>query len=83
VAEQWMDWRRIGPLAEQDHALIAEEIRADTRELYSTEGSLNSILMDQAERGGGPVGGAMPTRGLKHFFQQRLAFLLNHPDLRR
>ncbi|MGB7219064.1 MAG: CotH kinase family protein [Vicinamibacterales bacterium] len=83
VAEVWMDWGRIGPIAERAHALIADDVRADTHKLYSTNGFLNSILMDNGDPGGGPVAGALPNRSLKNFFEQRRAYLLNHPDVKR
>jgi spore coat protein CotH len=37
IAETWLDWSRIGPLAEQYRALIAADVKRDTRKLYSTE----------------------------------------------
>jgi spore coat protein CotH len=63
LAEKWLDWNRLGPLAEQYHALIAGDVRADTRKLDSTEAFRNSV-----------TNGA----GLKTFAEKRRAFLLNH-----
>ena len=37
IADRWMDWKTIGPLAQRYQALIADEVAADTRKLYSTD----------------------------------------------
>jgi hypothetical protein len=37
IAEQHLDWKTLGPRAEQLQALIVEDVKADTRKLYSTE----------------------------------------------
>ena len=43
IAEKWLDWSRLGPVAEQYHSLIAEDVKADTRKLDSTEAFLNGL----------------------------------------
>jgi hypothetical protein len=37
IAERWLDWRTLGPVAARYHALIAPAVRADTKKLYTTE----------------------------------------------
>src|SRR5439155_758338 len=37
IAEKWLDWNKLGPIAQQYHALIAEHVKADTRKLDPTE----------------------------------------------
>jgi hypothetical protein len=37
IAEQWLDWKRLGPLAQQYRTLIDGAVKADTRRLYSYE----------------------------------------------
>jgi hypothetical protein len=37
IAEGWLDWKKLGPLAKSYQAVIADEVRLDTRKLYSTE----------------------------------------------
>ena len=37
IAQKWLDWNRLGPLARQYQAVIREEVKLDTRKLYSTE----------------------------------------------
>jgi hypothetical protein len=36
IAERQLDWSAVGPRARQYQALIAEDVKADTRKLYST-----------------------------------------------
>jgi hypothetical protein len=38
IAEKWLDWDKLGPIAKCYHDLIADDIKADTKKLYSTEG---------------------------------------------
>jgi hypothetical protein len=33
IATKWLDWQRLGPVAEGYHALIAADVKADTRKL--------------------------------------------------
>ena len=72
IAEKHLDWSKLGPIAEKYHALIAAEVKADTRKLESTEGFLKGLTED-ASGGNGPGGGAI---GLKNFADQRRAYLL-------
>jgi len=37
VAEKWLDWKRLGPIAQQRQSLIAAEVKADARKLDSFE----------------------------------------------
>ena len=37
VAERWLDWNKLGPLAKRYQAVIADEVKLDTRKLYSSE----------------------------------------------
>ena len=38
VADTWLDWNRIGPIARKYHDLIADDVKVDTRKLYTNEG---------------------------------------------
>jgi spore coat protein CotH len=38
IADTWLDWNKLGPLAAKYHELIAEDVRIDTRKLYTNEG---------------------------------------------
>jgi hypothetical protein len=51
IAERWLDWKVLGPMAQQYNDLIAADVKADTRKIYSTEafesgldGSLKSFV---------------------------------------
>ena len=74
MASTWLDWNKLGPLAERYHALIAPEVKADTRNLVSTE-DFNRSLTEDLTAGRGP-GGRI---SLKNFADQRRVFLLKQP----
>lgn len=63
IAERWLDWEVLGPLAEGLQSLIAEDVEIDTRKLYSYE-QFQSAL----------DGGA---NSLRSFVEQRRAYLLS------
>ena len=76
IAENWLDWNKLGPIAERHHALIAHDVKIDTRKLDSNEAFEQSLSGEfEAE---GPRG---RERGvsLKEFADQRREYLLNHP----
>ena len=60
IAEKWLDWNRLGPMATQYHALIADEVKADTRKLDSFEAFQQGVAGDAAPAAGfrGPGGGS-------------------------
>ncbi len=62
IAQKHMDWKTLGPRVQQLQALIAEDVKKDTRKLYSTEAF-------KAETDG-------DERSLKSFIEKRRAFLL-------
>lgn len=37
IASRWLNWSRLGPMARRYQALIAEDVRSDTRKLYPFE----------------------------------------------
>lgn len=80
MAERWLDWNRLGPVAQAYHTLVAEAVQEDTRKLDSTEAFLSGLAGDAqpAERGFG--GGSKIS--LKRFAEERRAFLLAHPDVK-
>lgn len=71
IAEKWLDWKKLGPLAEQYHSLIAEHVAADTRKLDSTD-HFEKGLAGKLE----PKQGPGAKLSLKDFAGQRRAFLL-------
>jgi hypothetical protein len=81
IATEWLDWKKLGPIAERHHAQIAEAVHADTHKLNSTEAFEKSLTDDIAGEAGGPPGGpggpgGRSTIGLKKFADERRAYLL-------
>jgi hypothetical protein len=62
IAERWLDWKKLGPLAKSYQAVIADEVKLDTRKLYSTE------AFETGLEGG--------EDGLRTFVEARREFLL-------
>ena len=62
IAENWLDWEAMEPLLRGYQALIAEEVRRDTRKLFSTDAFTNALDGE--------------TDSLKGFLDARRAFLL-------
>jgi hypothetical protein len=66
----------MGPLVQQFQSVIAADVKADTRKIFSTEAFTKSITQDNFEPGFGPT--APPSMSLKSFFEQRRAYLLSY-----
>jgi hypothetical protein len=62
IAERWLDWQRLEPVARRHHALIAEAVRADTKKLYTFQ-AFESGVSEGSE-------------SLKSFVLRRRTFLL-------
>ena len=73
ISDKWLDWDKLGPIAEGYHKLIGVEVAADTRKLDSTEDFEKSLTQDIAGKGGGP--GGKGTIALKNFADQRRAYV--------
>src|SRR5262249_3481283 len=58
IAAKWLDWGKLGPLARQYTALIADDVKADTRKLYSADAFLKGVEGDAT-----PAGESGPGRG--------------------
>ncbi len=56
IADKWLDWNRMGPLARQFQAVVAEDMKTDNRKLDSTENFTAGLTKDRAEAAGGPGG---------------------------
>ena len=74
IAKNWLDWNKIGPLTQQWQSLIAADVKADHRKIFSTAAFTKSVTEDNVERGFGPT--APPSMSLKSFVEQRRAYLL-------
>ena len=62
IAEKWLDWNTLGPRVARYQSLIAEDVKVDTRKLYSAEAFTADV------EGG--------ERSLKSFVEKRRAYLL-------
>jgi spore coat protein CotH len=62
IASKWLDWRTLEPLVRQYQSVIAADVVADTRKLYSSEQFTSGV--DQGDS------------SLKSFVERRRAFLL-------
>ena len=78
MAERWLDWNTLGPLAEKYQALIAADLKTDTRKLDSFESFRQGATVDVEGAG---MRGPQQSIGLKNFADQRRAFLLDHPEV--
>lgn len=77
VAQKWLDWKQLGPLAQQYQAIIAADVKIDTRKLFPTEAFSRAVTEDHAASlEGGPI--APPDLGMKSFAEQRRAYLLDY-----
>ncbi len=84
IAEKWLTWDKIGPLAKQYQDLIAADIKTDTRKLDTFEAFTNGVAGEAAGgeqfsgfRGRGGMNAA-PSTSLKSFLEQRRAYLLDY-----
>ncbi len=68
IAETWLDWSRLGPIARNFHELIDADVKRDTRKLESYAAFAASLESDE--------------RSLKAFADQRRAFLLSHSEIK-
>lgn len=87
IATDWLDWNKLGPIAEKHHQLIATEVQLDTRKLSSSEAFVKNLSDEVKQEGGGPggpggfggpggPGGGRSVVGIKQFAVERRAFLL-------
>ena len=74
IAQNWMDWKKMGPLVAQWQSLIAADVKSDHRKIFSTEAFTKAVTQDGFEPGFGPT--APPAMSLKSFMEQRRAYLL-------
>ncbi len=76
IAEQWLDWNKLGPVVEQYVTLIEKEIEADTRKLSSFAAFKRAVgrsaeAEPSAER-------RRPQLSLRDFAEKRREYLLNY-----
>ncbi|MBI2689677.1 MAG: CotH kinase family protein [Acidobacteria bacterium] len=79
IATNWLDWKKIEPIAGQYYSLIGPDVKADNRKLYSTEAFEKGLTEETHYSGMGPFGG-QGHMSLKDFIDQRRKFLLDYKD---
>jgi hypothetical protein len=80
IAENWLDWKKLGPIVARHRDLIESEIQLDTRKMSS----LAAFQQSTADGpGAAPAGGGRPTLSLRAFADQRREFLLNHAEVKK
>ncbi len=79
IAENWLDWNKLGPVAKAHHALIAEDVLIDTRKLDSNEAFEQSLSGEFETEG---MRGKQKGISLKEFADQRRDYLLNLPAIK-
>ncbi len=79
ITQKWLDWNKLAPLAQQYQALIAGDVKADTRKLSSFEAFEKGVAEDTEEQG---FRGPRRSVSLKSFVEQRRAHLLGHPAIK-
>jgi spore coat protein CotH len=95
IAENWLQWDKIRPLARQMQSLIEADIKTDNHKLGTTQAFINGL--DQTSSGSGfgdgrgGFGGGRGGRGgfggasmsLKSFVEQRSAYLLGLQQIKQ
>ena len=82
IAEQWLDWDKLGPVVARYRALIEDEIELDTRKLSSLAAFQKSVA-DAAEEPTAKSDNRRPGSGLRAFADQRRKYLLNYRENRK
>ncbi|MFN8855223.1 MAG: CotH kinase family protein, partial [Planctomycetaceae bacterium] len=78
IAEDWLDWKTLGPLVAGYARQIEPELAADTRKLSSLAEFQRSVSADEPQATEGRPGRLT----LRQFADQRRKFLLEHAAIR-
>jgi hypothetical protein len=81
IADKWLDWNKLGPIARQYQAAIAEDVKIDTRKISSTEAFLKGVEGDI--KSGDEAQAKSEANNIKSFAGKRRAYLLNHPEIKK
>ena len=76
IAADSLDWANLGPVVSRARALIADDVKQETRKLDSFE------AFERATADGPVAGGGGRGMSLRAFADARRAFLLNHPQVK-
>lgn len=78
IAEEWLDWNKLGPIVASHAKRIEPELAADTRKLSSLAEFQRSVSDQEPEATEGRPGRLT----LKQFADQRRKFLLGYPAIK-
>jgi hypothetical protein len=81
LAEESLDWKKLGPVVAQYRTLIEKEVEADTRKLATFEAFKRATA--EAPAADGPPQGRGPGLSLRAFAEQRRKYLLEHPEVKK
>ncbi len=79
IAEDSLDWKKLGPVVSQSRKLIEKEVEIDTRKLDSFDAFKRATDDAIPTTGGGGRGGM----NLRAFAEQRQKYLLNNADVKK
>ena len=74
IADESLDWKKLGPVVAGYRKLIQKEVQADTRKLESYESFLQATADDATEGRGREF-------PLRAFADQRRKYLLSYPEI--
>ena len=75
IADDWLDWRKLGPVVAGYRALIEKAVEEDTRKLSSLA-AFRAAVADAAVAESAPRG--RPTMSLRAFADRRRAYLIDY-----
>jgi hypothetical protein len=78
IAENWLDWRKIGPMVRDYQAMIASDVKSDVHKLDTFADFTQYATGVVESQGFGFI--SNPSVSLRTFFDQRRAFLLNYSE---
>lgn len=79
IAEDTMNWNYLGPIATQFHGMIAADVAADTKKIYTTAQFTTNLTASVSVPGS--FGGNVTIPGIQTLIQSRQAYLSTHADL--
>ncbi len=85
IAEDWLDWNRLGPVVARYRTLIDKDVEDDTRKLSSTAAYLKAVADAPEDPAAvpGPGPGRGPSMGLRTFADRRRKYLLSYPEIQK
>ncbi len=82
IAEESLDWNKLGPIVAQYRSLIEPEVDADTRKLTSLA-SFKKAVADTVETKKVEPARGRPSYTLRAFVDQRRKYLLNYSESKK